>query len=46
MHLVENYHHRTESGTSKEVLYAWDVKVKLFKKSLNKKGGIAKENRE
>lgn len=46
VHLVENYHHRTESGTSKEALESLDIKVKMYKKGFNKNGGIGKENGE
>ena len=46
VHLVENYHHRTESGTSKEVLQSLDSQVKIYKKGLNKKNDDEKEYRE
>lgn len=43
VHLVDNYHHRTESGTSKEALQSLDSKVKIYKKGLNKKVDDEKE---
>ena len=46
VYLVENYHHRTESGTSKVALQSLDSKVKIYKKGLNKKVDDEKEYRE
>ena len=36
VHLVENYHHRTESGTSRQALESLDIKVNMYRKGFNK----------